>query len=547
MVVTSCGLLLCTVPFFYKDPALYDGGWNTGDSNDRFCNPNAVNITYECSGKAVRDPLGMTTIFIGFFISGIGSSFFHSFGIPYMDDNMSKNTSPTYLGLIYGSRTLGPALGAILGNFCLQIYVYPGLEAGLTEGDEGWLGAWWLGFLIIGSLTALIAPFLALFPQRLPDCEEKTDAVALEENKQGYKTGRRYLIDTKECLGRLLKNKVYMFNLLSAVTALFGFSGLGTFFPKYIEYHFRQKTSRAGLTSLYSSFGTGTGIFLGGFLISKFKFKARTIAAWSMFIGFVAVLSMIALGFLACPKLRVHDATSDSDCGTDCQCSRKKFLPTCSADGETLFLSPCVAGCRSERRLVVEEEELTVFSDCRCAARLSSPASPWWLSENSFASPAVTDQHSDEAVLDFCPSSCDTMFYVTMAFISVVSFLGSTARVGGSIVNLRAVQPEDKSASLILLISALSLFSLFPSPIVFGALLDRSCELWGEECGETTNCLLYDTDKMRQSITILPAVCLAISFLADFGVWRCVGDLQLYQDDQIDQQDTNNLEMTSKS
>ena len=68
----------------------------------------------------------MTTIFIGFFISGIGSSFFHSFGIPYMDDNMSKDTSPTYLGLIYGSRTLGPALGAILGNFCLQIYVYPG-------------------------------------------------------------------------------------------------------------------------------------------------------------------------------------------------------------------------------------------------------------------------------------------------------------------------------------------------------------------------------------------------------------------------------------
>ena len=243
-------------------------------------------------------------------------------------------------------------------------------------------------------------------------------------------------------MGRLLKNKVYMFNLLSAVTALFGFSGLGTFFPKYIEYHFRQKTSRAGLTSLYSSFGTGTGIFLGGFLISKFKFKARTIAAWSMFIGFVAVLSMIALGFLACPKLRVHDATSDSDCATDCQCSRKKFLPTCSADGETLFLSPCLAGCRSERRLVVEEEELTVFSDCRCAARLSSPASPWWLSENSLASPAVTDQHSDEAVLDFCPSSCDTVFYVTMAFISVVSFLGSTARVGGSIVNLRAVQPE---------------------------------------------------------------------------------------------------------
>ena len=42
----------------------------------------------------MRDVGGMTTIFIGFFISGIGSSFFHSFGIPYMDDNMSKNKSP---------------------------------------------------------------------------------------------------------------------------------------------------------------------------------------------------------------------------------------------------------------------------------------------------------------------------------------------------------------------------------------------------------------------------------------------------------------------
>ena len=49
----------------------------------------------------MRDVGGMTTIFFGFFISGIGSSFFHSFGIPYLDDNMSKNKSP-------GERIPGP-------------------------------------------------------------------------------------------------------------------------------------------------------------------------------------------------------------------------------------------------------------------------------------------------------------------------------------------------------------------------------------------------------------------------------------------------------
>ena len=84
-----------------------------------------------------------------------------------------------YLGVIYGSRTLGPAVGALLGNFCLKVYVSPGLEGGLKEGEDGWLGAWWLGFIIVGSSTLLIAPFLALFPQRLPDTRERTDAEAL--------------------------------------------------------------------------------------------------------------------------------------------------------------------------------------------------------------------------------------------------------------------------------------------------------------------------------------------------------------------------------
>ena len=119
----------------------------------------------------------------------------------------------------------------------------------------------------------------------------------------------------------------------------------------------------------------------------------------------------------------------------------------------------------------MDGEELTVFSDCDCAAELSRPVSAWWLGQDNLSPPVLTEQLSREAVHEFCPSSCDTTFYITMAFISAVSFLGSTARVGGSIINLRVVQPEDKSASLMVLISALSLFALFPSPIVFGALL----------------------------------------------------------------------------
>ena len=55
-----------------------------------------------------------------------------------------------------------------------QRKITTGRAPDLVEGDDGWLGAWWLGFVVVGGLTALVAPLLALFPQRLPG-EEDTE------------------------------------------------------------------------------------------------------------------------------------------------------------------------------------------------------------------------------------------------------------------------------------------------------------------------------------------------------------------------------------
>ena len=53
---------------------------------------------FYCTLYRVRDWGGMFTIFVGFFISGIGTSFYYSFGVPYLDDNVSKENSPFLLG-----------------------------------------------------------------------------------------------------------------------------------------------------------------------------------------------------------------------------------------------------------------------------------------------------------------------------------------------------------------------------------------------------------------------------------------------------------------
>ena len=68
--------------------------------------------------------------------------------------------------------------------------------------------------------------------------------------------------------------------------------------------------------------------------------------------------------------------------------------------------------------------------------------------------------------------------------------------------------------------------------------------MWGQSCGETTNCQLYNTDRMRQYISWFPAACMAVSFLADIGVWWCVGELQLYQEEDSQAEPGDQIQMT---
>ena len=124
------------------------------------------------------------------------------------------------------------------------------------------------------------------------------------------------------------------------------------------------------------------------------------------------------------------------------------------------------------------------------------------------------------------------MFYLTLLLFGTLSLMASTGRVGGTIISLRAVQPRDKAASLVILVSLLSLLAFFPSPIIYGAMMDSACTIWGEQCGETTNCLLYDTDMMRVYMYGVTAACLAVSTVFDVGVWWHAGGLRIWEEEQ---------------
>ena len=80
-------------------------------------------------------------------------------------------------------------------------------------------------------------------------------------------------------------------------------------------------------------------------------------------------------------------------------------------------------------------------------------------------------------------------------------------------------------------LSVLSLFAILPSPLIIGAVIDETCVVWGTKCGQQTNCLVYDIDRMRIYLAIFPAVCIFVAMLFDIAVWYYAKDLNIYDND----------------
>jgi len=551
LLFSSLGSFLCALPYLVKDKQQYEGGWytNTQQTGDIICSDTAnttdtLNIMDE---EYERDWLGIVFIFFGFFLSGIGSSFFVSFGIPFIDDNMPRNNSPFALSMVMASKTLGPAFGSVLGGAVLKTYVVPGQGEQLEEGDPGWLGAWWIGFVVVSVLIASFAPFLSLFPEQLPTNDAiETDAQKMEKRKDtDVGSLKSYITSTVACFERLLKNKVYLFNWLSSLCMLFGFQGFVTFGPKYFEYHFRQNASKSGsLNGISRSIGAASGILLSGFLIGKYKFRARTIAGWNLLVaGFLSAGFFVAYN-LSCPKLEIYGGVGSlSPCQAACGCVDSSFQPTCSLDGHTLFISPCHAGCKSHTREEYEKDgktkAISIYSECSCVeeastALNSTPAQPWWR-EDDLQNPLSRLSGPDPisgAVAGYCPvdEDCTNKFYFLIGLFMVTGLLVASSKLGTQLLTFRAVAPEDKSASMILTISSMSLFVLLPSPVIVGSLLDNHCTVWGVQGGKTTNCLLYNTDLMRTTLFTFTGICIILSTLMDVGVWYYCKDINIFKE-----------------
>ncbi|XP_071533821.1 solute carrier organic anion transporter family member 74D-like [Panulirus ornatus] len=495
--------------------------------------------------------------FVSQFLFGVTLSIFYSLGITYLDDNISKKVYPIYYSITFMLRILGPVLGFFVGGKCLSVWIDPSIQPNISRRDPRWFGAWWIGFLFIGFALLFSGSFLFLFPRKLPTTlkrEAKRAArLAEKEEKAGgkrrveffaslAKSQRQEEKPNMKSLGKALKrlftNKIWVGNLFNTSVYLLGVAGYWNFKPKYLETQFRQSATTAsyytGMASLVSLvFGTG----LGGVILRFAKPGPRFVTGYNIFITLLMCCSYIILSFIGCPKLQVvgpvgkWEATA---CSADCGCT-DKFSPVCGEDQTTLFYSACYAGCSSINVTASPIE----YSDCRCIVnKTTSPpdhalhpaASPHQdnLVNLTAAIPALGSGRSG-----YCPEPCGMFFYYIIIQM-VIKTVASTGRVGSSLIHLRSVADEDKGIALGTLNVFLSVFAFIPAPIVFGAIIDSACLVWDNSCGKSGNCWLYDTDKFRLIIHLVPAAFIFVSVFGDLVVFYYSRQLDLYGEKEED-------------
>lgn len=93
------------------------------------------------------------------------------------------------------------------------------------------------------------------------------------------------------------------------------------------------------------------------------------------------------------------------------------------------------------------------------------------------------------------------------------------------------MEQRDKAFSQGLALTVVSLFALIPGPVIFGRIIDSTCVIWGQKCGQRGNCQLYDKDLFRYYINVTSFAFTACGVVFDVLVWYYGKNLVLYDDD----------------
>uniref|UniRef100_A0A146LLL7 Solute carrier organic anion transporter family member n=1 Tax=Lygus hesperus TaxID=30085 RepID=A0A146LLL7_LYGHE len=473
-------------------------------------------------------------VFFSQFILGIGTTLSHSLGQPYIDDNTKKTNTPMLLGLTLALRTIGPALGFVIGYLCLSIYVDPSKTPLIDKNDSRWIGAWWMGWLFLGTIMLLFSFLIAMFPKALP--KTKPGAKQIQDNGKSLELEHPEptppsMKEFPAALKRLLKNKLLVVNIFSGIFYILGSSGYITYLNKYIEVQFEKSAADSNLVMgpLVLS-AMVLGFLVSGFVISKYKPTPKYLLGWNVVVGIAFVLGELALTFVSCDRTNLvgynpYNRSIDiiNSCNVECGCENLKFSPVCLVESSLTFYSACHAGCHTSHK----EGKNQTYGDCTCIPQDS-------VSVANLQAPDSYQYSTYQGIMKegHCPSPCGSAFLTLLILSSFMHLLGSSGKIGNILVNYRAVDPIDKSFAQGFALLLVSLLAFIPGPIVFGALIDAACIIWDSSCGKRGNCWFYDKHAFRKNLNLTAAAITSIGVILDGVVCYLGRDLKLYEEEE---------------
>ncbi|CAN9508297.1 unnamed protein product [Ophioblennius macclurei] len=527
-LVMAAGSFLTALPHFFQDLYKYETSVSvsTGPNKTEHVIPCMANSSLSEADwapdteaiKACEKAIGSSMwiyVFLGNMLRGIGETPIMPLGLSYLDDFASEDNTPLYIAIVQTVGIIGPIGGFLLGSYLSKIYVDIGFvdldDVTITYKDSRWVGAWWLGFIVTGTIVASSSIPFWFLPRSVikegrnpsEDAEEEEEAeqesfleeVEDEEEEEEHKhvTCREMARDMGPAVKRLFSNKVYVLLVVTSLIAVNGFMGMITFKPKYMEQVFGQAASKAiFLIGIMNLPAVALGIIGGGLVLKKMKLGLIGAARLALTSSVLSCTMLVLQSFVTCnraevagltvtyqgvPDISYNNQTLLSQCNAGCSCSLKQWDPVCSYNGMT-YVSPCLAGCQSSSGTSKD----MVYHNCSC------------INDMTFAAPNMS------VVLGQCPrkNDCDRMFKIYMALSVTGSFISAFGGTSSYIVLLRSIEPDLKSFALGMQTLIVRTLGGIPPPIYFGAMIDQTCLKWGtKQCGGVGACRLYDSEAFR--------------------------------------------------
>lgn len=254
----------------FASPQFIDGEYDVGrTANLSFEACRDLNdFSPDCSEKSSS----IYFVFIlGNILIGVGAAPLFTIGTSYIDDIIHPKHAPIWLGIFYTIAVVGPAVGFGLGGAFLTVNVDPWKDTTLEESDPGWVGAWWLGFVVCGVISLLISILFFMFPEKYPNSDiiqkARAKLASIQQNKPVKKEDLNVQFQVKELpkqLSDLLARMPFLFVTLALSLQALIVSGLVAFAPKYIETQFGLTSSTASIISGGVAIpSAGLGIMLG--------------------------------------------------------------------------------------------------------------------------------------------------------------------------------------------------------------------------------------------------------------------------------------------